>query len=203
MMAASWDPKTNTTYAYLHCRADPDERSIERLKTFLREMAPTALDPVLLPVLVMDLETDLTLRDDFTFHCEILDIEAKTGGGGEADILAFDLHSIVQSLNASSVFLSKIERDCESALLHLEKAKKMISETAEMCSLITKQSETLHRHVEFLIDSRKDIFYRLQNLQRRSQTRLALVSRYYQAHNFKLTKILLRSITSWHKGITN
>jgi hypothetical protein len=182
MMAASWDPKTNTTYAYLHCRADPEEGSIDRIKRFLYEMAPTALHPILLPILVMDLETDLTLRDDSILHSDVLNIETKTSGG-IVDILELDLPSMVENLNATSVFISKIERDCESALLHLEKAKTMISEITVLCSLITKPSNTLRRHVDFLIDSRKDVFCRLQNLQRRTQTRLALVSYHYYTHD--------------------
>lgn len=175
-MAASWDPQTNTTCAYLQCKSEPEEQSMNRMKKYLATLVSTALHPVILPIIIMDLETDLTLRDDTVYHKEISDIEDDTGGVGPAlDVFALDLPKIVSRLNQASVFLSKIERECETTLLHLEKARAMIMTVRDLCPALEKQSQRLIRHADHLIQSRKNVFFRLQNLQRRSQTRLSLV----------------------------
>ena len=123
----------------------------------------------------MDLETDGTLRDDEGWTSEISDIESETSGE-EPDVLELNLSAIVQRLNAGSVFLSKIERECETVLLHLEKAQKMILDVLELSFIMQRPGNVLMKHVTHLVDSRKNLSFRLQNLQQRSQTRLALVS---------------------------
>lgn len=178
-VAASWDPETNTTYAVLHCASNPDEESIPRIKRFLTKMAPLAMHPMLLPVLIMDLETNLTLRDDERWTGEINDIESETRQRPYAvenvDPVDLDLGSIVQRLNGCSVFLSLIERESEAVLLHLDQARTAISELQSTSPRLGESTRILTRHVEFLIHSRKTLFMRLQNLQRRSQTQLAFV----------------------------
>ncbi|KAH9203582.1 hypothetical protein DL95DRAFT_142809 [Leptodontidium sp. 2 PMI_412] len=49
----------------------------------------------------------------------------------------------------------------------------MISDLQSMSPNLRKSSNQLTGHVNFLISSRKNLFLRLQNLQRRSQTQLA------------------------------
>jgi hypothetical protein len=174
-IAASWDPKSNITHAYLHCRAPADFQCISLYKEFLIRTATSSLHPVLLPVLVMDLETDGTLRDDEEWTSEISDIEDETSEE-ELDVLELNLSAIMQRLNAGSVFLSKIERECETVLLHLEKAQKMILDVLDLSSIMQRPGNVLMKHVTHLVDSRKNLSFRLQNLQQRSQTRLAFVS---------------------------
>ena len=71
------------------------------------------LHPLLLPVLIMDLETNLALRDDGRWTREINEIEDETGrrlyDSEVVNPLNLDLSSIMQRLNGCSVFLSLIE----------------------------------------------------------------------------------------------
>jgi hypothetical protein len=181
-VAASWDPKRNITYAFLHCTSDPDEESIARIKQFLIKMAPLALHPLLLPVLIMDLETNLTLRDDEQWTGEINSVEDETKQRPNVeetvDPLDLDLSSILQRLNGCSVFLSLIERESELVLHQLHQARGMVSDPQSPLSRLVESNCRLARHIDFLIISRKSLFLRLQNLQRRSQTQLAFVCSY-------------------------
>jgi hypothetical protein len=145
-------------------------------------MAPLAMHPILLPVLIMDLETNLSLRDDERWTSEINSIENETTQRPDiektADPPSLDLSSILQRLNGCSVFLSLIERESEVVLLHLDQARGMISDLQSTSPRLGESSRTLTRHIDFLINSRKSLFPRLQNLQRRSQTQLAFVCSY-------------------------
>ena len=120
------------------------------------------------------METDAALNSHVYWTGEVKDIESETREGS-LSVLELDVSTIVQRLNATSVVLSKIERNCESALFHLEKAQKMIRDVRGISPSSASSSDTLMKRVTFLMDSKKDIFTRLQNLRRRSQTRLTLV----------------------------
>jgi hypothetical protein len=179
-LAAFWDSEKNITYAFLQCTEASDRDSIPRLKRFLAKSAPQALHPLLVPVLIMDLETNLTLADDERWTTEINNVESETGQEPDRttktlDPFGLDLPGIVQRLNGCSVFLSLIERESEVVLLHLDQALNMISDLQSMSPNLRQSSNQLTRHVDFLISSRKNLFLRLQNLQRRSQTQLAFV----------------------------
>ncbi|KAH6691097.1 hypothetical protein BKA61DRAFT_285199 [Leptodontidium sp. MPI-SDFR-AT-0119] len=174
-LAAFWDSEKNITYAFLQCDPGSNRDSIPRLKRFLAKSAPQALHPLLVPVLIMDLETNLTLRDDERWTAEIRNVESETGQEPDCraktlDPFDLDLPGIVQRLNGCSVFLSLIERESEVVLLHLDQALNMISDLQSMSPNLRKSSNQLTGHVNFLISSRKNLFLRLQNLQRRSQT---------------------------------
>jgi hypothetical protein len=91
------------------------------------------------------------------------------------DPLDLDLPSIIQRLNGCSFFLSLIERESEAVLLHLRQAHEAILDLQTKSPRLGEVTHTLVRHVDFLIDSRKNLFLRLQNLQRRSQMQLAFV----------------------------
>ena len=176
-VAASWDQETNVTYAFLHCTSDAEEQSIQRLKRYVSKLAPLAMHPILIPVLIMDLETNLTLRDDENWTSVLSEIERETRqgprGGRRADPFDLDLPSIVQRLNGCSVFLSLIERESETVLIHLDHARRAISEL--QCACLDKSNRLLERHIKFLTESRKNLLLRLQNVQRRSQTQLQFV----------------------------
>jgi hypothetical protein len=178
-VAAFWDSEKSITYAFLHCTSEPDRESIPRIKRFLAKLIQLAMHPMLLPILIMELETDLTLGDDEGWTAEIKKIENETrqepNAAKTVDPLGLDLPSIVQRLNACSVFLSLIERESEAVLLHLDQARKLISDLQSISPSLRQSSNMLIRHIDFLINSRKSLFLRLQNLQRRSQTQLAFV----------------------------
>jgi hypothetical protein len=178
-MAASWDPQKNITNALLHCTSRAHYESIARLKRCLTQSAPLFIHPMLLPTIIMDLETTLTLQDDEYWTTAITDIENETKqtphNAESVDPLELDLPSIVQRLNGCSVFLSLIERESEAVLVHLDQSRRAITELQSQYPRLTESSRTLIRHVDFLINSRKSLFLRLQNLQRRSQTQLAFV----------------------------
>lgn len=63
-LAFLWDPATRITYAFVHYTAARTEECIPRLKSFVAKSGSQVTHPMLLPVLIMDLETNLTLRDD-------------------------------------------------------------------------------------------------------------------------------------------
>jgi hypothetical protein len=178
-VAASWDPERSITCAFLHCTSNPEFESIPRIKRFLTKTAPLAMHPMLLPVLIIDLETNLTLRDDESWTSEINQVENETRqrpyDTKTVEPLDLDLPSIVQRLNGCSIFLSLIERESEAVLLHLDQARRVISDLQSTSPRLEKPTRALIRHVDFLINSRKNLFLRLQNLQRRSQTQLAFV----------------------------
>ena len=192
-VAASWDCERNITYAYLHCTSESSEESIPRIKRFITQMASYALHPLLLPVLIMDLETNLTLREDGRWTREINEIEKETRqrpyDSEAVDPLNLNLSSIMQRLNGCSVFLSLIEQESEVMLLHLNQVHEILD--VQLTSLILgNPSRTLTKHVEFLINSRKNLLLRLQNLQRRSQTQLAFVCPSHK--NFLLMILIMR-----------
>jgi len=128
----------------------------------------------------MDLETTLTLNDDESWTSEINDIEEETRqkpniAAKPLDPHGLDLPSIIQRLNGCSIFLSLIERESEAVLLHLEQARSMISDFQSTTPRLKQSSKGLARHVDFLVNSRKNLLVRLQNVQRRSQIQLAFV----------------------------
>ena len=178
-LAASWDSEKNVTYAFLHCVSEPDRESIPRLKRFITKSAPLTMHPLLLPILIMDMETNLTLEDDKRWTTDINKVEQETrqtpNVSKPVDPLDLDLPSIVQQMNGASVFLSLIERESEAVLLHLDQARKMISDLHSTSPRLRQASKILMRQIEFLVNSRKNLLFRLQNLQRRSQTQLAFV----------------------------
>ena len=136
------------------------------------------LHPLLLPVLVINLETNLALRDDERWTREINEIGNETRqrpcDSEVVDPLNLDLSSIMQRLNGCSVFLSLIERESETVLLYLNQVHDIL-DVQLMSLILSNPSRTLTKHVEFLINPRKTLLLRLQNLQQRSQTQLAFV----------------------------
>ena len=193
-LAASWDPKNNITYAFLHCKRPPDHaNSIPRFKRFLTQMAIRPTHPMLLPVLVIDLETNLTLQDDEYWTEEIRKIESETRGGSRTtDPLDLDLHSIVQRLNGGSIFLSKIERESEAVLLQLEQMHSKILDMQSHSLCLKELTPSLIRQIDFLVNSRKNLLLRLQNLQRRSQIQLAFTYNFVAQRDNKLNIELAR-----------
>ncbi|KAI9869101.1 MAG: hypothetical protein M1813_002925 [Trichoglossum hirsutum] len=189
-VAASWDPERNITYAFMHCTSEPDRGSIPRIKRFLTGVAPRVMHPILLPLLIMDMETDLTLGDDEDWTLEINKIENETRQAPRVaqavDPLDLDLPSIVQRLNGCSVFLSLIERESEAVLLHLDQARGMILSLESDLPGHKKSTDMLIRYIDFMINSRKNLFLRLQNLQRRSQTQLAFTYNFLAQRDNKL-----------------
>jgi hypothetical protein len=131
-LAAFWDSEKNISYAFLQCTEESGRSSIPRLERFLAKSAPQDLHPLLVPVLIMDLETNLTLVDNERWTIEINNAESETGQEPDRttktlDPFSLDLPGIVQRLNACSIFLSLIEEESELVLLHLDQALNMVS----------------------------------------------------------------------------
>jgi hypothetical protein len=213
-LAAAWHPEKNITYAFLHCTSDTERESIPRLKRFITKTTPQYMHPILLPIIIMDLETALTLNDDEAWTSEINDIEEETRQKPNSvpktlNPHELDLSSIIQRMNGCSVFLSLIERESEAVLLHLEQARRMILELQSMSAALRQPTKGLLSHIDFLVNSRKNLFIRPQNLQRRSQTQLAFVCVQnniraqllldYGMANFLFTRHIIPS----HYGITS
>jgi hypothetical protein len=144
--------RENITYAFLHCTSEPDRESIPRIKRFLTKLIPLAMHPMLLQILIMDLETDLTLGDDEGWMTEIKKVEngtrQKPNAAKSLDLLDLDLPSIVQRLNGCSVFLSLNERESETVLLHLDQARRVISDLELTSPTLRQSSNMLIRHIE-------------------------------------------------------
>lgn len=178
-LAVSWDPRTNNTYAFLHCVADSHREYLSRIKRFVSANPQLATNPVLLPLLIMDLETDSTLADEEGWVSELKQIESETKQSSvhtEAfDPVDLDLTSIVQKLNGCIGFVTKIERESEAVLLHLHQAHEAISDLQTVSPRLEEVSRVLMKYVDFQIESRKNLFLRLQNLRRRSQLQLDFV----------------------------
>jgi hypothetical protein len=155
-LAAFWDSEKNITYAFLHCISEVDRESIPCLKRYLTESAPLSMHPMLLPVLIMDLETNSTLVDDEHWTTEIKKVERETRQEPNATkpvgSLDLDLPSIVQRMNAASVFLSLIERESEAVLLHLDQARRMVSQLQSTLPRFKQSSLMLIGHIEFLVN---------------------------------------------------
>jgi hypothetical protein len=110
------------------------------------------MHPMLLQILIMDLETDLTLGDDEGWMTEIKKVEngtrQKPNAAKSLDLLDLDLPSIVQRLNGCSVFLSLNERESETVLLHLDQARRVISDLELTSPTLRQSSNMLIRHIE-------------------------------------------------------
>jgi hypothetical protein len=179
LLAVSWDPESRTTYAFLHLASNPDQDYMPHMKRFLTENILQAIHPMLLPILITDSETTATLNDDEYWTSLMQEVESETRQRARdseiVDPFDLDLPSIVQRLNGCSYFLSLIERESEAVLLHLRQTRDAISDLHIKSPNFETETRTLTRHVDFLIESRKNLSLRLQNLQRRSQTQLAFV----------------------------
>ena len=178
-MAASWDPERKITYAFMQLCANPDREYIPRIRSYLISNPRLAKHPMVLPTLTMDLETTATLADDQGWTQVVQEVEHETGQRpGDfrvVDPLEINLPSIVQRLNGCSCFLSLIERESEAVLLHLTQTRQAILDLQDNGQHFGGVTSTLVRHVDFLTESRKNLFMRLQNLQRRSQMQLRFV----------------------------
>jgi hypothetical protein len=163
----------------MHCTADPEREYISAIKQALAEMPPRGTLPMLLPILIVDLETNGTLIDDEEHTETIQDIENQTKRGlpetNPVAVQSLYLPSIVQRLNRASIFLSLIENESEMVLLQLAQMRKALLDLQSKHSSLTEPSRSLMQQVDFLVVSRKSLFLRLQNLQRRCQTQLAFV----------------------------
>lgn len=132
----------------------------------------------------MDLETNLTLRDDKQWTSAIVEAEAETKqspGDCETDAfdpLSLDIPSTVQKLNGASGFLSLIERETEAVLLHLEQARCITLSLQVLFQGHEEATRKLINHIDFLVESRKNVGLRLRNLQQRSQLQLTFVCTY-------------------------
>jgi hypothetical protein len=158
-LAAFWDSEKNITYAFLHCISEDDRESIPRLKRYLTESAPLATHPLLLPILIMDLETNSTLVDDEHWTTEIKKVERETrqepNSANPVGLLNLHLSSIVQRMNGASIFLSLIERESEAVLLHLDEARRMVSELQSTSLRLGQSSIMLIRRIGFLVNTKE------------------------------------------------
>jgi hypothetical protein len=148
------------------------------------------MHPLLLPTLITDLETSLTLRDCEEWTEALGRLEAETGqnpndthGIGQyqqVNSLKLDFPSIVHRLNACSVFVRIIERESEGAMDQLHQMLETIDKMKKLGpplhgGYFQDSSNRLMQHVEFLIASRKSISLRLRSIQRGTQTQLDVV----------------------------
>jgi hypothetical protein len=197
-LAASYDPASKITNVLLHCTSDSYHEPIERLKRYLVSMAPKAMHPLLLPVLITDLDTTLTLQDCMHWKETLAEVAHETGQNANAlsasrpaDPLALDFPSVVQRLNGCSMFVYAIQRECEGML---EQLAQMVAELSESAAQLQAVSKRLKRHVQFVTTSRKMLLIRLNEIQRGTQTQLSAVYSFIAQRDSKLNMEIAREV---------
>ena len=185
--AGSYNPASKTTHVLLDCKASASAKSIERLKSYLKSMAVLAMHPLALPLLIIDLETTLTMVDCQQWLTELQKLERETGqrphGTMEyrpVDPLEIDFPKVVKELNACSVFVRLIERESECVLEQLRVMRITIDELEaqqipQPCLQMQNAAKRLRRQVDFLTTSRTSLLIRLREIQRGAQTQLNFV----------------------------
>ena len=193
-MAASYDPVTKTTNALLHCEFSAGYDSIGRFKQYIKSMAGQ-MHPLMLPVMIVDMETSNALGTFANAGSSLRKIEAETGQsalitgvGNETvsvdDPLALDLVSLVNRLCRCSSDVRVSEKDSEVVLEHLQVIRSAIDEVAsgvppfssDAYEHLEPSSGKLRRHIDYLISSRKILLLRFQEVQLGAQTQLSVVS---------------------------
>ena len=201
-MAVSYDPVTKTTNALLHCEYCAGFDSIGRFKRYVKSMAGH-MHPMMLPVMIIDMDTSLALGTFANAGSRLRKIEAETGQNAlmsgletksvsSGDPLALDLLSLVNRLSRCSADVRVSEKDSEVVLEHLRLILRDINEmasgappfSANAYEHLQSSSIQLRRHVDYLISSRKILLLRFQEVQLGSQTQLSVV-RISQVPSFK------------------
>jgi hypothetical protein len=189
------------------------------------------MHPMMLPVMITDMDTSLALGTFGNAGSMLRKIEAETGQnalitslGHESvlvdDPLALDLLSLVNRLSKCSANVRVSKKDSEVVLEHLRLIRIVIDEVAsgaapfssDAYGHLQSSSRELRRHVDYLISSRKILLLRFQEVQLGAQTQLSVV-RIYSIPHFKrmqtqstlpwLNTVWLRFIISSHSGITD
>lgn len=181
-VAASYDYNTNVTYALLNCKAAVDEECITRFVSFLKNICTDECHPLLLPVIIIDLETNLTFRDDQGYTDVVDDIEQEThqcasyDDNDLPDESTLDLPSIIHRANKILQFLSLIDRETHVTLRQLKVIQREVKDGRDQLMKEKLSTSGLLDHVQFLIDSREAVSFRLENVQRRAKIQLEWVS---------------------------
>ena len=152
------------------------------------------MHPLMLPVMIVDMDTSLALGTFANAGSSLRKIEAETGqnalitgAGNESvlvdDPLALDLLSLVNRLSRCSSDVRVSEKDSEVVLEHLKLIRSTIDEVAsgvppfssEVYEHLLSSSIQVRRHVDYLISSRKILLLRFQEVQIGAQTQLSVV----------------------------
>ena len=192
-MAASYNPVTKTTNALLHCEYSAGFDSIGRFKQYIKSMAGQ-MHPLMLPVMIIDMDTSLALGTFANAGSSLRKIEAETGQnaliagvGNESvlvdDPLALDLLSLVNRLSRCSSDVRVSEKDSEVVLEHLKLIRSTVDEVVsgvppfspDVYEHLLSSSIQVRRHVDYLISSRKILLLRFQEVQIGAQTQLSVV----------------------------
>lgn len=150
--------------------------------------------PLILPIIIADLETSLTLRDCEQWKEELDELEQateknllceQTSSPSPSDGEKMDPVTLIQKLNACSVFIRIIERESDGVLEQRPSIKDAIGEaaqwwrTAESIGEVFSQEMRIQRklraHIEFLVSSRRLTRIRLDEIQKGTKTQLDVV----------------------------
>jgi len=152
------------------------------------------MHPLMLPVMIIDMDTTLVLGTFANAGSMLRVVEAQTGQNALItdqenklvsvdDPLALDLLSLVNKLSRCSSDVRVSEKDSEVVLEHLQLIRREIDElTSGALAVLTNANEYLQssskglrRHVDYLISSRKILLLRFQEVQLGAQTQLSVV----------------------------
>lgn len=152
------------------------------------------MHPMMLPVMIIDMDTSLALGTFANAGSTLRVIEAETGQGAlitdiENDIvtvddpLALDLSSIVERLSRCSSDVRVSEKDSEVVLEHLRLIRISIDEITSCAPAFSdythehlqSASRQLIRHVDYLVSSRMMLLLRFREVQSGAKTQLSVV----------------------------
>jgi hypothetical protein len=152
-MAASYDPETNMTYAYLrHIPESYYGNGLELIVPHLKRIASSLMHPLIIPTLVADLQVNINVTDHKNVLGKLKMIEAKFAhnvigkeGPVIVDSLQLDLPKLVGELLYWNVHFAFIWQHVETYALTLPLMKK---ETEMMKEYVA--ASHLHPHFEEL-----------------------------------------------------
>jgi hypothetical protein len=184
-MAASYDPETNVTYAYLRHTPEPYYgNGLELIVPHLKRIASSLMHPLIIPTLVADLHANMNVTDHNTLHGRLQTIEAKFANnviGKEGpvivDSLQLDLPTLVGELLYCNVHFAFVWQHAETYAFTLPLMKKeteMIKEYVA-ASHLHPHFEELSAQVERKLESVKVRIQSITPRRHRVQTTLQML----------------------------
>jgi hypothetical protein len=152
-IAASYDPETNVTYAYLRHTPEPYYgNGLELIVPHLKRIASSLMHPLIIPTLVADMHTNINATDHVNLQGRLKSIEAKFAnnvfgkeGAIIVDSLQLDLPRIVGDLLYYNVHFAFVWQHAETYALTLPLMKKETEKIKEYVA-----ASHLHPHFEEL-----------------------------------------------------
>jgi hypothetical protein len=204
-VAASYDPESRITYAYIQ-QIDTGPSNMDYFIRYLKAAENAVLHPLLLPILISDLRTSSVMLPVKELGVGLTEIESKLTGSGLTTMrvmnpLDLDLPSISADLLTCSAKANDRARNVEFFLTVLERIGKALDTfTFNASKQGVLHTAMLRQHVEYLVISNQSMILRLKHMQTVTQTSLSGVRPYLAQSSRPLpqtqNKIYHRSTTT-------